>query len=251
MDIAEEIGELTFRTASKVYYHALGFLIKFILWLRRLRAYLGEVEVRRVYPFFERRGVEFQDYVILKAQLFTFLFFIIAVLFIFNFISFGAALSLLVLSGLSSLFQAFGQVKKYFSQDYPPYRDFFLAYFIITLLLLIFKALMPRVSWRYPYIHFLLVSLIAVVAFSAYFRHRYARDYTFGRVVKAGSIARVKVNYDIRSGIKPGVHLLPNDVNAREGDIVKLRVEKSFFNLRGNRVSEILEVLGNAGLRGG
>ncbi len=250
MDIAEKLGELTFRTAARMYYHALGFLIKLILYLRRLRAYLGGVEARRIYPFFERRGIEFRDYVILKAQLFTFFFFIIAVLFIFNIISFRIALPLLLLFGLLSLNLTFSQVKEYFSRDYPPYRDFFLAYFAITLFLLAFRALMPSVSWRYPYIHFLLASLIGVVLFSAYFRRRYSRDYTFGRVVKGGGIARVKVNYDIRAGVKPGVHLIPNDVNAEEGDVVKLRVKKGFLNLRGNHVTEILEVLAHERQRG-
>jgi uncharacterized membrane protein len=251
MDLVERIGEATFRAAGRVYYHALGFLIKLILLLRKLRTYLGEVDARRIYPLFEKRGVEFQDYVILKTQLFTFLFFILAVLLIFDFISLKTTIPLLIISGLLSLSLTFGQVKDYFSEDYLPYRDFFLTYFSITLLLLIFKVIVPQVAWRYPYIHFLLASLVAVAAFSTYFKRRYARDYTFGRVIKEGSIARVKVNYDIRAGVKPGVHTLPNDVNAREGDLVKLRVEKSFFNLRGSRVTEILEVLTDAQQRGG
>jgi uncharacterized membrane protein len=251
MDLVERIGEATFRAAGKVYYHALGFLIKLIILLRKLRTYLGEVDARRIYPLFEKRGVEFQDYVILKTQLFTFLFFILAVLLIFNFISSKTALPLLVIFGLISLSLTFGQIREYFSEDYPPYRDFFLAYFSITILLLLFKVIVPQVAWRYPYIHFLIASLVAVAAFSTYFKRRYARDYTFGRVIKGGSIARVKVNYDIRAGVKPGVHFLPNEVNAREGDLVKLRVEESFFNLRGNRVVEILEVLANARQGGG
>ncbi len=251
MDMVEKIGEATFRLAGRVYYHALGFLIRLILFLRRLRNIAGDMDARRIYPLFERRGVEFKDYVILKTQLSTFLFFIVAVMLIFDFLHLKVAAPLLVISGLLSLSLTLGQVKEYFSEDYPPYRDFFLAYFLITILLLLFKVLIPRVEWRYPYIHFLLASLAAVAAFSTYFRRRYARDYTFGRVIKGGSIARVKVNYDIRAGVKPGVHALPNDVNAREGDVVKLRVERNLFNLRGSSITEILEVLVDAGQGGG
>lgn len=249
MDIAERIGEATLRFAGRAYYHALGFLIRLILLFRRLRSRAGEFERRSIYPLFERRGVEFKDYVVLKAQLFTFFFFIAAVLFIFNFFSFWTVFPVLLLFGALALL-TLDQVVEHFPDDYLPYRDFFLAYFLITLLLLAIRWTVPSVGWRYPFVHFFLLAILAVGAFSAYFKRRYARDFTFGRVVKAGSIARVKTNYDIRAGVKPGVHLLPNDIAAGEGDVVKLRVEKSFFNLRGNRVVEILEVVRDAGQGG-
>ena len=250
MGFVERLGEETVKLAGQIYYHTLGFLIRLILALRKLRSRLAEAEVRFIYPIFERRGVEFRDYVVLKAQVSNFLFFLVAVLLIFDFLRWSLALPLLLLAGLASLSMVLGQVKEHFADDYPPYRDFFLAYFSITLLLLLLKLLVPSVDWRYPYVHMLLASVGGVVAFSAYFRRRYSRDYTYGTVVGGGSIARVKVNYDIRAGVKPGVHALPNEVGATKGDRVKLKVERSLFNLRGNRVVEILEVVGAAGQGG-
>ncbi len=251
MEIAERIGEATLRVAGRIYYHVLGFVIWLILLQRRLRAVIAEFDRNRLYPVFERRGVEFRDYVVLKAQLATFGFFAVAVLLIFDFAGAWVALPLLLLLGTASMLLTFGQIKEHFGEDFPAYRDFFIAYFAITLLFLAVKILAPQVQWGYPYAHFFVLAVLAVGGFSAYFKRRYERDFTFGRVLRGGSAALVRTGYDIRAGVKPGVHMLPNHLAAREGDVVKLRVEKSFLNLRGNRVVEMLEVVGDAGQGGG
>ncbi|NOZ59645.1 MAG: DUF2101 domain-containing protein [Euryarchaeota archaeon] len=251
MDIAERVGEATLRFAGRVYYHALGVVIRLILLTRELRSRAGEFERRRLYPLLERRGVEFRDYVVLKAQLTTFGFFLVAVLLIFDFLSPRAGAVLLLLLGAACLLVTFGQVREHFGGDFPAYRDFFLAYFLITLLLLLLSRLVPSPGWGYPNVHLFLFAILAVGVFSAYFKRQHARDFTYGRVLKGGSVALVKTSYDIRAGVKPGMHLVPNDAGAGEGEVVKLRVEKSFFNLRGNPVVEILEVAGDEGQGGG
>jgi len=244
MDTIERLGEVTLRVLQRAYYHALGFLIWLILVLRKLGRLMAGFESRRIYPFFESRGVEFRDYVVLKAQLLIFIYFIAAVLYIFGF-AYSKALVVLILAGAALLLLVTGQLRQCFASDYPPYRDFFLAYLLLTTLLVLVKLALPELRTGYPYLHLLLISVAGVLAFTLYFKHRYSRDYTYGRVVRGGSVARVRVSYDIRAGVKPGEHLVHNQAGAEEGDLVKLRVERGIFNLRGGRVSEILEVVGD------
>ena len=52
----------------------------------------------------------------------------------------------------------------------------------------------------------------------------------------------VKLNYDIRSNTKPQTVNLRNTMNAREGNTVKVRVEKGAFSVRGSRPAEIIGV---------
>ncbi len=242
MDFVERLGEAALRALQRAYYHALGVLIWLILLLRRAGRSMGEFEMRRIYPIFESRGVDFRDYLVLKAQLLIFIYFITAVVYIFGFAS-SWAIPVLVLSGAGLLALLRGQLRRSFGSEYPPYRDFFSAYLLLTTLLILLRFAVPEVRSGYPYLHLLVVSVLGVVGFTLYFRSRYSRDYTYGRVVRGGTLARVKVGYDIRAGVKPGEHLVHNDVGARKGDLVKLRVERGLFNLRGGRVSEVLEVV--------
>ena len=57
------------------------------------------------------------------------------------------------------------------------------------------------------------------------------------------NIAHVKIEYDIRSNVKPDLYLVENNQGAVDGDIVKVKVEEKLLNTQGNKPIEIIEVL--------
>ncbi|NOZ77366.1 MAG: DUF2101 domain-containing protein, partial [Euryarchaeota archaeon] len=124
--------------------------------------------------------------------------------------------------------------------DFAAYRDFFLSYLGISFLLILVKKWKPTVDFAFPFAHLFILSVFGIAVLSVAFKRKYGRDYTFGRVIKGGNRIRVKVNYDLRASVKPGVYTLDNPSGAREGDLVKLRVEDSFFNLRGKKPVEVV-----------
>jgi uncharacterized membrane protein len=75
------------------------------------------------------------------------------------------------------------------------------------------------------------------------FRIKYSRDFTFGRVVEAGEkTAYVKVDYDIRSNVKPDLYIVDNLYGAKTGDDVKLKVDGNIIS-GGNKPVSILAVM--------
>ncbi len=232
MGSIEDIGEAVMAVLSRVFYYAIGILI----WLIGVSRSLGKRFGINVYPYFERRNVELKDYIVLKAQVATLIFLMSAVVFVFGFLSVHILAFLFIVFGSYSLHLTLVQLKEHFSDDYPAYRAFFLSYLAISVLLVVVKFVKPAVNVIFPSFHILLLSMVSVVAVSLIFKHKYGRNYTFGRVVEGGDNITVKVNYDLCSSVKPGVHTFENRTNAKEGDIVKLLVESSSFNLRGSRV---------------
>lgn len=195
------------------------------------------------YPLLEGRGIEYKDYLILKAEAASLLFFLLTIPLIFGLM---APRKYLPPAGLLALYVAYlvhSPIRRAFREDYPAYRDFFASYLGASLILLLSARWNPFLL-SLPYLHLVLVSLALVLLFLLYFRLRYSRDYTFGRVLEAGNMVRVKTNFDIRSGVKPGVHTFENRVGARVGDRVRLAVERGSFNLRGGRVVGVMEVVG-------
>jgi uncharacterized membrane protein len=76
---------------------------------------------------------------------------------------------------------------------------------------------------------------------SVIFKKKYGRDYTFGKVIDIkNNTIKVKVNYDLRSSVKPGIYIFEKRLEAKKGDILKLKTERSFLNLRGSKVTEVL-----------
>ncbi len=232
MGSIEDIGEAVMAVLSRVFYYAIGILIRLIGVSRSL----GKRFRINVYPYFERRNVELKDYIVLKAQATTLIFLMSAVVFVFGFLSVRILAFLFIVFGSYSLYLTLVQLKEHFSDDYPAYRAFFLSYLAISVLLVVVKFVKPAVNIIFPSFHILLLSMVSVAAVSLIFKHKYGRNYTFGRVVEGGDNITVKVNYDLCSSVKPGVHTFENRTNAKEGDIVKLLVESSSFNLRGSRV---------------
>lgn len=234
MGSIDDIGEATVTFLSRVFYYAVGVLIWLIKASRSLGKLLGKNI--KVYHYLEKRDIELKDYVVLKAQVATLIFLASAVVFVFGFLSIRVLAFLFIVFGSYSLYLALVQLKEHFSDDYPAYRAFFLSYLAISVLLVIVKFVKPTVNFVFPFFHFLLLSAVSVAAVSFLFKRKYSRNYTFGRVVKGGDFITVRVNYDLRSSVKRGVHTFENRVNAKEGDVVKLLVESDRFNLRGSRV---------------
>ena len=55
--------------------------------------------------------------------------------------------------------------------------------------------------------------------------------------------AHVKLEYDIRSNVKPDLYIVGNKSQAVVGDIVKVKVDEKLLNTQGNKPTEIIEVL--------
>ncbi|MEE8400903.1 MAG: DUF2101 family protein [Candidatus Hydrothermarchaeaceae archaeon] len=232
----EDVGEAILTFISRTIYHTIGFLIWMLKFLRPLERNI------KIYPYFEKRNIELKDYVVLKAQTATLIFLMSSVVFVFGFLSFKNLAFLFIVFGAYSLHITLVQLKEHFSGDYPAYKMFFLSYLAISVLLVVVKLAKPTVKIVFPLFHLLLLSMVFVGAVSFLFKRKFGRTYTLGRVLKSGDEIVVKVNYDLRSGVKPGVHTFENKLKAKEGDHVKLLVESSRFNLRGSRVVGLMPV---------
>lgn len=233
----DDIGETAVRYLSRAFYYAIGFLIWLIKFSRPVVKKLGEKI--KIYQYFEGRGIEFKDYVVLKAQIATLVFLAASVGFVFEFLSIRSLVILGVL-GIYSMYLALPQFEEHFTGDYPAYKTFFLSYFAISMILVFVKFVKPTVGYAFPYFHLLLISLVSVMGASYFFKRRYARNYTFGRVTKGGDFMSVKVNYDLCSSVRPGMHIFENKLNSKEGDIVKLLVQSSGLNLTGSRIVGVM-----------
>jgi len=197
---------------------------------------------QRVYPFFEKRGVELKDYSMLKLQASSALFMLLTALYIVGSLGGKGYVPLATALILYTLHLLYSDVKAMF-QDFNAYRDFFLAYHLLALMLAGIKPWKPVVNFWFPLLHFALIAALGAAVIYLYFTRRYGRDYTYGRVVETkGLDVEVKLNYDICSNVKPQLALLRNTHNAREGDRVKIRVRKGLFSLRGADPVEIIGV---------
>ncbi len=238
MGTLEELGEKAIEYSRRGIYYSLGVLIALLKVLQKATEGLQRFSP---YPALERRGVEFKDYLVLRAQVFTLGFLVLVILYIFDKLA-GRSLVILglVLGGPAVL--SVLSLREHFS-GYASYRDFFFSYLGISALLLTVKLVKPTVDFLFPQIHFVGIALAYILLFSYFFRTRYARNYTYGRVIEGGNTMKVKVNYDIASSIKPGIHLLKNDIQAKEGDRVKVAVSRGLLNLTGSKVIAVLEVI--------
>ena len=233
----DDIGEATVRFLSRVFYYMVGLLILLITVLRTVGKWTKDNI--KIYPFFKRRNIEFKDYVVLKAQVATLVILIASVGYVFGFLG-ARALVLLFAIGAYLLYLTNAEIRQHFTPDYVAFRTFFLSYCAISLLLIVVRIIKPTVDFGFPQFHLLVVSMISVVGASYFFKRRYARNYTFGRVTKGGDFMSIKVNYDLLSSVKPGVHMFENKTGAKEGDIVKLLVQSSGLNLQGSRVVGVM-----------
>lgn len=232
MSLLEETGEKAIAILHRCLYYAAGFSIWLLKLLRRIK----------FYQHFEKKGIEPRDYLILKAQVSTVIFLLVVVLFDINLLGAKFFAAAAALSGGYSLFLIFVGMKEHLGEDVVPYWVFFLSFMGFAPGLLLVKAVKPISSVTH-YLWLIAFSLFYCAVLWGLFRKKYGRDYTFGRVLEGGGLLKVKVNYDLCAGVKPGVFTLENKIKARAGDIVRLRVTESLFNLRGNSVIEAIAVV--------
>ncbi|HNR26003.1 MAG TPA: DUF2101 family protein, partial [Methanobacteriaceae archaeon] len=168
-------------------------------------------------------------------------------IYIFNFISLPLLLILGAVMVVYLVYILFKKVKVMYGPDFPAYRDFFLMYILVGIVLVLVGTnsnfVMAFSFEFFPSISLLIFALIAVAVVFLIFRIRYSRDFTFGRVVEAGEkTAYVKVDYDIRSNVKPDLYIVDNLYGAKTGDDVKLKVDGNIIS-GGNKPVSILAVM--------
>ncbi len=190
---------------------------------------------------------EEKERTVLILQIVSIAFIIISIFYVFNFLSLIVFLVLDGLIGAFIIYMLYNRVKKMYRKDFNAYRDFFLMYLAVGIIIILVSSnpnLVMAFSFQtLPSLSVLIYTIIAVAAVFLIFRIRYYRNYTFGTVLEAGeNTAHVKVEYDIRSNVKPDIYLVENRPGAVTGDTVKLKIEEKIISTGGNKPLEILEV---------
>lgn len=191
---------------------------------------------------------EEKERTVLILQVASALFIVLSILFVFNFLAsiLFAVLGVLVVAFI--IYILYTRVLKMYREDFNAYRDFFLMYVAVGVFIVLVSSnssLVMAFSFQsFPSLSVLIYAIIAVVAVFLIFRIRYYRNYTYGKVLEAGeNIAHVKVEYDIRSNVKPDIYLVGNNQGAAIGDTVKLKIEEKIISSGGNKPLEITEVI--------
>jgi uncharacterized membrane protein len=240
--IIDRLGEKGLHLVERLYLLILDILIKITPAIVSITEKIHDFDRKIFYPFFERRKIEMKDYTIFKLQMFSAFFLILTTLYIINSLD---DRKYIVIGGIllvSTLFILFTTVQREF-EDFTAYRDFFLSYFLLAILLAAIKVKKPFVTMGFPYFHFAVVAVAGALVIYAYFNSKHARKFTFGKVLsEKGMDVDVKLNYDIRSNTKPQVIVLRNTMHARVGDTVKVKVRRGLLSLRGSAPEEIIGV---------
>jgi len=189
---------------------------------------------------------EEKERTVLILQILSALFIVLSILSIFNFISIFIYIPLGVVIVGYVLYLLYNRIKLMYKADFNAYRDFFLMYIAVGILLYLVNSnsnLVMSFSFELlPSLTVLIFALVAVVAVFLIFRIRYYRNYTFGSVIEGGkNTAYVKVEYDIRSNVKPDIYIVENHVGAVEGEFVKLQLEEKLMSMSGNKPVSIIE----------
>jgi uncharacterized membrane protein len=183
---------------------------------------------------------------VLKLQVASGAFLVASVLLVFHFISFFIYAIVGILLGAFIYYTLYYKIKLMYSQDFNAYRDFFLLYIIVGIVL-VFVGGNSNITMAFPFQFFpsfslLIFAVIGVAAVFLLFRIRYHRDYTYGEVIEAGNnTSHVKVDYDIRSNVKPDIYIVENNgYEVLDQEMVKLEIDGSIFNMKGNRPSRVI-----------
>lgn len=183
---------------------------------------------------------------VLKLQIASGAFIVASVLYVFRFMAFYIYALIGILLVVFIYYTLYYRIKVMYSQDFNAYRDFFLLYVVVGLVL-VFVGGNANLSLAFPFQFFpsfslLIFAVISVAVVFLLFRIRYHRDYTFGEIIEAGkNTSQVKVDYDIRSNVKPDIYIVENngyDISVHE--MVKLEIDGSTFNMKGNRPSKVI-----------
>ncbi len=231
MDIFERVGEATVNLIMRALKSAFRAVDVFIGKLR-------DFERRSVIPLLERRNISASDYFILKVQLSSVLFFLCSVLISFGLLPSKPFIPFVVLF-FGYVVYGIKNMDRYFGGDGKAYREFFSVYLFISLQILLIMNYFPE---NRRYVYAAVFSVIATLLFSFIFRLRHGRDFSYGEVVEGGNIARVRLGFDLLSGVKPGVYPVLNTAGAKKGDRVKVSVQRGFLNLRGATPIEVIDV---------
>jgi uncharacterized membrane protein len=191
---------------------------------------------------------EEKENTIFRLQILSAFFLVLSILFLLNFLS-------IILYGIISaaviiyiLYTLFNRVRVMYGPDFPAYRDFFLMYIAVGIILVLVGSnpnLVLAFSFQFlPSLTILIFAVILVIAVFLIFRIKYYRHYTYGKVIETGkNIAYVKVDYDIRSNVKPNTYAVDNSYGARDGDTVKLKIEDKIFSSGGNKPVSVIETV--------
>jgi uncharacterized membrane protein len=189
---------------------------------------------------------EEKERTILTLQVLSAIFVVMSILSIFNFIGVYIYVPLSVIIIVYILYLLYKRVKLMYRADFNAYRDFFLMYVAVGIFLVLINTnsnfVMAFSFQMLPSLTVLIFAVIAVLAVFLIFRLRYYRNFTFGTVIEGGkNTAYVKVEYDIRSNVKPDIYIVENTVGAVEGDYVKLKLEEKLMSMSGNKPVTIME----------
>lgn len=196
--------------------------------------------------FFDNRHAGWPEYVMLKAQLGIVAIFVTAVIYLvflptesFIFIAL-----LIVFSAYLSYLTA-TQLRRAFGSDYPASRSFVAMCIAIAWVFVLALKFSP-VTLSMETLQMVIIPPLLAVGFVAIafvaFRFKYGRNFTYGIVEEThGSRATVRIGYDIRSNVKAGLYAVENFTKVKQGDNVKVGVERPMLGLRGAKVRAILE----------
>ena len=183
---------------------------------------------------------------VLKLQIASGVFLIASVLFVFRFVSlliYGIVGAMLVAFIVYTLYY---KIKVMYPQDFNAYRDFFFLYVAVGLIMVLVggntSLTMAFPFQIFPSFTLLIFAVLAVGAVFLIFRMKYHRNFTFGEIIEAGNnTSHVKVDYDIRSNVKPDIYIVENNgFDVVEQEMVKIEIDGSAFNMKGNRPSKVI-----------
>lgn len=196
--------------------------------------------------FFEKREAGWPEYVVLKMQLSMIFLYIFSILFVLN-INWSVNWILGTVStilGLYILYLTMTEIRDAFPDDFKAYRGFISMLLVLVIFLVLIVKFFPYNISSSSYIVLVPPALVLAGAISGFtiFRMKYGRNYTYGTVEKLkGSKAVVKTNYDIKSNLKQGTHLLETIEDVEPGEKVKVKVERNVLGLRGSEPKTVLE----------
>lgn len=175
-------------------------------------------------------------------------FLVVSMLFLFNFLMFFLYVIFSIILIGTTIYLLYTKVKLMYTADFNAYRDFFLMYIAVGIILVLIgsnPAFVMSFSFEFlPSLSILIFALIAVVAVFLIFRMKYHRNFTYGTVIEtAKKTAYVKVEYDICSNVKPDTYIVENSVGANDDDTVKVQIEESIMSMGGNKPTAIIEIL--------
>jgi uncharacterized membrane protein len=188
---------------------------------------------------------EEKERTILTLQLLSAAFVVVSILSIFHFVDGLIYIPIgIVLVGYI-VYLLYTKVNLMYKNDFPAYRDFFLMYIAVGILLVLLNTnsnfVMAFSFTLLPSLSVLIFAVVAVIAVFLIYRIRYYRNFTYGTVIEEGkNTAYVKVEYDIRSNVKPDIYIVENRVGALEGEVVKLKLEEKLMSMGGNKPIKII-----------